>query len=363
MSSGDPVEESSQAMRQGFVQALQTAHTTAALMRGRGGESRSRAESEQRMRLAGAKDWRSFIEHRLRVIDTVDLARQAHELNTAKVDEVRARIERGGEMHEMEQWIKERQAERADADLDRRDEAGDLEREHNIEIHDLKVDAYANREIRAAELHELDVELKELLIESRRRAAGLSETLASHGDAGEAMASAAAFAAAKGAEGLSEQLRDDSDAYDERFVEDTGSAYTDIIDAEIVEDFDDRDVTVEPHSKASEVAIENIIDADIIDDFDDLGVTVRARSRSSSVAVEDIAGLTEELSFATHLIHEFADLRGDPDPDPDAGSVIADAADAAGLTSETLAEDMDFGPEVDPLTTHASPIADLGTQL
>lgn len=330
--SGDPVEESSQAMRQGFVQALQTAHTTAALMRGRGGESRSRAESDQRIRLADAKELRSVIEHQQRVFNAGQAAGLARDLNTAKVDEVRARIERGGEMHEMEQWIKEGQAERADADLDRRNAAGELEREQNSELHEWKVDAYANRETRAAELHELDVEYKELLIESRRRAAGFSDTLSAHGESGEAMASAAAFAAAKSAEGLSEELGDEFDAYAERFVEDTGSDYTDIIDADIVEDFDDLDVTVQ------------------------------ARSRSSSVAVEDIAGLTEELSFATHITHEFADLDGDPDPDPDAGSVIAEAVDAAGLTSETLAEDMDFGPEEGPPTTHVSPIPDLGMQ-
>ncbi|MEU2032574.1 hypothetical protein [Nocardia amamiensis] len=330
--SGDPVEESSQAVRQGFVQALQTAHTTAALMRGRGGESRSRAESEQRMRLAGAKDWRSFIEHRLRVIDAVDSARQARELNTAKVEEVRARIERGDDMHEMEQWIKERQAERADADLDRRDEAGELEREHNIEIQGWKVDAYANREARADELHALDVEYKELLIDIRRRSAGFSDTLTSHGETGEAMASAAAFAAAKGADGLSEQLEDDFDAYAERFAGDTGSDYT------------------------------NIIDTDIIEDFDDLDVTARQQSRSSAVAIEDIVGLTEELSFATHLTHEFADLAGDSDTDPDQGVVIGDAVEAAGLTGDGLAEAMDFEPEPDPHVAHGSPTPDLGIQ-
>ncbi|WP_067473525.1 hypothetical protein [Nocardia amamiensis] len=330
--SDDPVGQASQEMRQGFVQALQTAHTTAALMRGRGGESRSRAESEQRMHLAGAKDWRSFIEHRQRVIDAVDSARQARTLNTAKVEEVRARIERGGEMHEMEQWIKERQAERADADLDRRDDAGELEREHNIEIHDWKVGAYINREARAEQLHELDVEYKQLLIDIRRRSAGFSDTLTSHGESGEAMASAAAFAAAKGAEGLSEQREDDFDAYAERFVEDTGSDYTDIIDADIIDDFDDPDVTVEP------------------------------RSRSSSVSIEDVVGLTEELSFATHLAHEFADLAGGPDSDPAEGAVIGDAVDAAGLTGDGVAEAMDSEPDIDPSSVHVASVPDLGRQ-
>ncbi len=292
-------------MRGGFVQALQTAHTTAALMRGRGGEARSKAESEQRIRHANSKEQRSFIEHRLRVIDAVEEAGHKRELNSARVDEVRHRIERGGGAHEMEQWHKWRQIQRADADLDRRNKAGKLEREHQT-----------NRETRAVELHKLDIEFKKLLIETRRRAAGFSDTLTAQGESGEAKASAAAFASAKGAEGLSEQHHRDADAFDERFVEDTGTDYTDVIDATVIEDFDDLDARAGEHA-------------------------------GSSVAMDDIVCLTEELSFATHLAHEFADLSGDVDIEPDEGAVIGDAIDATGTTGDGLTE-LDFDLDAEP---------------
>ncbi|WP_406279378.1 hypothetical protein OH799_11880 [Nocardia sp. NBC_00881] len=332
--SGDPVEESSQAMRNGFVQALQTSHTTAALMRGRGGEARSKAESEQRMRHAAGKERRSFIEHRLRVIDAVESAGQVRELNTAKVDEVRSRIERGGELHELEQQQKNRQMERADADLDRRDKAGKLERKHTIKIHKLQVDGYTNREARAVELHELDVEYKKLLIDIRRRAAGFSDTLTVHGESGETMASAAAFAAAKGSEGLSEQHDRDVDAYAERFVEDTGTDYTEVLDATVVGDFGD---------------------------FDDLDAGVGEQARSS-VAMEDIVGLTEELSFATHLAHEFADFSEEADAEPDEGAAIGEVVDAAGLSGDGLTEAMDFAVDPGPPSVPVPPVPDPGIE-
>ncbi|MEU7765048.1 hypothetical protein AB0B25_07990 [Nocardia sp. NPDC049190] len=318
-------------MRNGFVQALQTSHTTAALMRGRGGEARSKAESEQRMRHATGKEQRSFIEHRLRVIDAVDSAGHARELNAAKVDEVRARIERGGELHELEQQQKNRQMERADADLARRDEAGKLERKHKIEVHKLQIDGYTNREARAAALHEFDVELKELLIEIRRRAAGFSDTLSAHGGSGEAMASVAAFAAAKGAEGLCEQHAAAADDYAERFAEDSGRDFTDAIDATPVDGFGD------------------------LDDLD----AGMAKQASALVAIEDIVGLTEELSFVTHLTYEFADLSGEADDDPDERVLIGETIDATGVTSESLFEAADFGLDADAPLLHVPLAPDL----
>ncbi|WP_433709700.1 hypothetical protein ACQP2U_24885 [Nocardia sp. CA-084685] len=321
--SGDPVEESSQALRGGFVQALQTAHTTAALMRGRGGEARSKTESEQRVRHASAKEWRSFLEHRLRVIDAVEEARHKRDLNAAKVDEVRARIESGGRAHQMEQWQKWRQIQRADTDLSRRNKAAKLERKH-----------LTNRETRAVELHKLDIEYKELLIEIRRRAAGFSDTLTAQGESGEAKASAAAFAAAKGAKGLSDQHDRDADAFDERFVEDTGADYTEVVDATLVADIGTES---------------EIIEATVVDDFsgfDDLDAG--AWEHAISVGIEDVVALTEELSFATHLTHEFADLSGDEGIEPDEGSVISEAIDATGATGEGITEAMDFDLDAEP---------------
>lgn len=336
--SGDPVEESSQAMRGGFVQALQTAHTTAALMRGRGGEARSKTEFEQRVRHANDKERRSFIEHRLRVIDAVEEAGHKRAFNSARVDEVRARIERGGQAHQMEQWHKYRQIQRADSDLGRRTKAGKLERKHNI-----------NREARAVELHDLDVEYKELLIEIRRRSAGFSDTLTRQCESGEAKASAAAFAAAKGAEGLSEQHERDFDAYDERFAEDTGADYTEFVEARLVEDTGtDRE----------------IIDATVVEnfgDFDDFDAGMGERARSW-VGIEEIVALTEELSFATHLAHEFGDLSGDTDIEPEQGAAIGEAIDATGATGDGLTEAMDVDLDAEPLSVPLSLAPDLGIE-
>ncbi|WP_327116500.1 hypothetical protein OHB12_04765 [Nocardia sp. NBC_01730] len=349
--SGDPVEESSQAMRNGFVQALQTAHTTAALMRGRGGESRSKSESDQRVRLADAKDRRSFIEHRLRVIDAGDSAGQTRQLNTAKVDEVRARIERGGEAHQMDQWQTWRQIQRADADLNRRNKAGKSERKQSAEIHDAKVGAYTNREAREAKLHELDVELKQLMIKIRRRAAGFEETLTSHGESGEAMASAAAHAAAKGAEGLSEQHRRAAEAFDERFAEDTGTEHTEFIGPLIP-------------TPGAERADSDIIDATVVEDFDFVEPNAPAMHRDSgSVSIEDVTGLTEELSFATHLAHEFSDLFEEPDSHPqEDGTVIGEAVDAAGLNGESLTDTVEFAVDVELPPMLMLPAPDVGLE-
>ncbi|MGY1898400.1 hypothetical protein [Nocardia gipuzkoensis] len=356
--SGDPVEESSQAVRQGFVQALQTAHTTAALMRGQSGHARSKAESEQRIRHADAKEYRSSVEHWVRVTNAVEAADHARDLNSARVDEVRARIGRGGEQHTLEQRRTQRQIERADADLTRRNMAGSLERRQSRDLHDAKITAYKNRETRATELHQLDVEYKKLLIDIRRRAAGFSDTLSAHGDAGETMASAAAFAAAKGAEGLSPQHAEEADAYAERFTEDTGSDPSVIIDAALVEDID----FAQGPSEVSPLAIESgpsIIDATIVEDIDS---SLSAVGKPSPVAIEDVIGLTEELSLATHISHEFAGLISEPDTASDGGSVIGDAFDAAGLIHGSTPA-VDFGIEAELSTGEMPRTPDLGREL
>ncbi|MGY1960868.1 hypothetical protein [Nocardia gipuzkoensis] len=357
--SGDPVEESSQAVRQGFVQALQTAHTTAALMRGQSGHSRSKAESEQRIRHADAKEHRSSVEHWVRVTNGVEAADHARHLNSARVDEVRARIQRGGEQHELEQRQKQQQIERADADLTRRNMAGSLERRQSRELHQAKITAYKNRETRDDKLHKLDVEYKKLLIDVRRRAAGFSDSLSTHGDTGEAMASAAAFAAAKGAEGLSPQHAAEADAYAERFTEDTGSDPSVIIDAALVEDID----SAHGQRQVSPLAIESgpsTIDATIVEDIDS---SLSAVGKPPPVTIEDVIGLTEELSLATHISHEFADLISEPDTASDDGSVVGDAVDAAGLIHVGSTPAMDFGIEAELSTGEIPRTPDLGREL
>lgn len=280
--SGDPVEESGQAVRQGFVQMLQTAHTTSALIRGSGGEGRSRAESDQRIEFAAAKDQRSHVEHQER-LGGLGLDRQ---LTLTKIDEVRARIANNQRVADAEVRLKEGQITRAETDLARREGTGELERAHNIETHQHRIDGYVNRETRAAELHDLDVEYKKLLIEIRRRATGFTETLY-HADAdeGRGMASAAQFAAADATADLSPEHQADADAYRERFAADTGLNPEDLFDAD-------------EH-------------ASLVDGW--------------SHGLGDVEGLAEDLTAATHLHHEFgvgiADLDHPAGPD----SVIVDA--------------------------------------
>ncbi|WP_158682422.1 hypothetical protein [Nocardia cyriacigeorgica] len=201
---GDPVEESGQAMRMGFVQALQTAHTTAALLQRRGGESRSRAEHEQRLSTDAAREQRSQVEHWMRVSDAMTKARQGNELHQAKLKEVNARIRRGRELHDLEVDYKQAQIDRGEQDLDRRNTDSVLERG------------------RRDKLHELDVEYKKLLIEIRRRAAGFSDTLSDNGQTGAAATATAAFAAAQASSDLSDAHRAAADAYAERVADDTG---------------------------------------------------------------------------------------------------------------------------------------------
>ncbi|MFD3706158.1 hypothetical protein ACFWUP_23715 [Nocardia sp. NPDC058658] len=225
MSGADPVEESGQAMRQGFVQALQTAHMTHALMNGRGGESRSQAESDQRMQLAQDKDHRSWVEHRLRVAKTHAEVEQSSDLNAVRIEEIRARMSNASKVTDVELDNKQLQRERADKDFDRREQAGRLDRRDNAEAHDYRVTGYRQREARSVELHKLDVEYKKLLIEIRRRAAGFSESLHldDDSDAARTMSSAARFAAADATSGLSTEHAATADAYRERFAADTGT--------------------------------------------------------------------------------------------------------------------------------------------
>ncbi|WP_068056375.1 hypothetical protein [Nocardia xishanensis] len=326
--SGDPVEEGSQVVRQGFVQALQTAHTTAALMRGRGGESRSKAEHVQRMNDAAAKEQRSSLEHWIRVRDAIESSSQARELNSARVQEVRARIWRGGQLHELDMRHKERQIERADEDLDRRNAAGRLERKQKKELHKHQVDGYVNREARAVEMHNLEVEYKQLLIDIRRRAAGFADSLTEHGDAGAAMGSAAAFANAQTAEGLSDKHQQAAAAYRARLAEDAGMD---------------------------------------VDDFEALADLAAAWEQAGpwQGALDDVAGLTEQLSFATQLEHDTGDVVVDAevlDAGARDGSLIETAIETAGLTGVDYDAVIDVDIELDPVEIPLGPVPETGVE-
>lgn len=276
--SGDPVEESGQAVRQGFVQALQTAHTTAGLFRSWGADSRSRTESDQRVRLADAKDFRSAIEHQGRLVNLGS----ERELIGARVAEVHARITNAAKLTEVDVRHKEALITRADTDLARREQDGELARTQSKAVHDKQIASYVNREARAVELHDLEVEYKKLLIDVRRRAAGFTDTL-HHSDqsTGRGQASAAQFAAAEATRNLSPEAEAAAEAYRERFVEDTG------LDPENLFTDGDR--------------------AEVADGW--------------SQGLEDVAGLAEDLTIAAHLHHEFGlstvDIERDSDPNLD----------------------------------------------
>ncbi|MBF6326621.1 hypothetical protein IU451_29415 [Nocardia cyriacigeorgica] len=303
--SGDPVEESSVAVRQGFVQALQTAHTTAALMQRRGGESRSLAEHNLRMSNDAAREQRSQTEYQMRVFDAIEKAYQGRELHAVRVEEVRERIKRGGELHEKELDYKKDQIERGKQDLDRRNTDSVLERGRLDAVQEEKIKGYTAREERAAELHKLDVDYKNLLIEIRRRAAGFSDALTSKGPAGEAMASAAAFATAQATSDRSDTHRAAAAAFTERFAEDTG-----LDPGALIDDTASHPPQWEP----------NPADAEFLDNLN---------------------GLTEKLSMAANLDQGASATC----PDPTAPGQVIDAVIAAASADPDPAADPDPTPE------------------
>lgn len=309
--SGDPLEESGQQARQGIVQALQTAHTTAALMRGRGGESRSRDEHDQRLAHAENREARSKYEHTVRVDTTILEADSKVAVNQARVEEIRGRMTINEKAQDLSQRETEARMGRSDQDLARRDRLGEQQYRHNQQVHDAKIGGYEGRETRAVELHELDVEYKELLINIRRRAAGFTETLSGEGDIGQTGASAAAFAAADAERDLSEDHTVDADAFDERFAEDTGRAFADVIDVETVDfDFDgDSDTTA---------------DSGINGEPDE----VTEPEYPHHVSLDAVRGLAEELTAEIHLAHAAAALL-DPETDLTPADAVTEAVDAA----------------------------------
>ncbi|WP_338760820.1 hypothetical protein V7968_32475 [Nocardia vulneris] len=326
--SGDPVEESGQAIRQGFVQAMQTATSTMALIRNAGGESRSRTEFAQRTAIADQREQRSAFEHQVRVWEHVQTVGQKRDLNTARIDEVNARIKNADELTKVEVRRTGRLIGRADKDFERREHAGKSEQRRKNEIHDQQISAYKNRETRESELHEIDKEYKQLLLVIRRRAAGLSDTLADTlGADAESAVSEAAFAAAAASaqDSFSDDLTDAKEAFTRRFTEDTGVDPDDVIDAAIANDIAvGKDLAIlEP--EGAEDAGEEIIDADVVDD-PDADVPSRA---SRSVTVDDVVALTEELTLQAYLEGTLADLAEDEEPDIADGSVFEQALDAA----------------------------------
>ncbi|MGW4370345.1 hypothetical protein ACWEKT_32340 [Nocardia takedensis] len=350
--SGDPVEESGQQLRQGAIQAFQMAHTTAALMRGRGGESRSRAEHGQRLTHADQREARSAAEHQVRVEATIFETRSKIEVNTARISEIKGRMKINTQAHELAEQESKARMERADHDLERRGMAADQQFDHNEDVQDAKLDAYEAREERAAELHELEVEYKQLLIDARRRAAGFVDSLSEHGPAGAAGESAAAFAAAE-AERVSSQAAADAavsadaktaadaraaaaraaaaraaaDAYAQRFAEDVGRAFDEV--------FGDL---AAPQAAISTADARDVLDVEFFDIVDDVTesatgtATVEAAepeyppARNLVDAVRDLAG---ELTVETDLAHTLGEAGLDVAQDLSPAAAVADAVETA----------------------------------
>lgn len=294
---GDPVEESSQAIGRGFIQALQTAHTTSGLIRGRGGDSRSRAEHEQRVELAAAKDVRSAVEHQAR-LGGLGLE---HELARQRIAEVRARIDNAARVTDVEVRHKEHQITRADKDLTRRETDSELARDQSREVHEKRISSYTNRETREQQLHDLEVQIKQSILDARRRAAGFTDSLyRPENPQGPGQAAAAQFAAADAVRDLSPDAEADATAYRERFVDDTGIEPEDLFD----------------NSEFAEV------------------------SDSWSHGLGDITGLAEDLTMSAHFRHEFGYSADDPDTYVDVEIVdISEVIDSA--VTATAVHDID----------------------
>ncbi|MBF6100557.1 hypothetical protein IU510_21090 [Nocardia cyriacigeorgica] len=352
--SGDPVEESSQQVRQGFVQALQTAHTTAALMRGRGGDNRSRAEHEQRLEHAGNREARSLWEHTVRVDATIAETNSKVRVNDARVEEIRGRITINAEAHQLAQREADARISRADRDLSRRNRLGRQQYRHNEQIHDAKREAYTGRETRAEELHALDVEYKKLLIDIRRRAAGFTETLSGEGHVGDAAASAAAFAAADAERDLSPDHSRAAEAYEQRFAEDAGRSASDVIDTVVV-NLD----SVDEAPEGAEVIYSETVAIDPDEGLDTAGGHGLGEERDEvaepeyrSVPLDAVRGLAEELTAEIHLTHTAASAFLEPDTEVSGfdavnGALHAAVGDGDGDSNSAAAEE---AVELDPLS-------------
>lgn len=301
--SGDPVEEGGQAVRQSFIQAMQTAPMMLNLMQRRNSELRSVAEFDRRSEDAAIRRQQGQQIHDLKVAGYQTRATQGRELHAMEMRVKRRQIERGdadlarrasadqrdradkdelhalqtgwherreqraAELHNLEKQVKQRIIERGDTDLARRTSDAAAERGEQAQLHQLRRQQLLDRSRQEQQRHDLDVEYKQLLIDIRRRQAGFTETLTStHGpDTASAMRAAAAYATAQSAADLSDAHTTAADAYNERLTEDTGTTPGDILDAEIV----------------------------------DLG----PRSGADTVTLDAVAGLTEELAAETYLQH------------------------------------------------------------
>ncbi|MBY8858614.1 hypothetical protein K7711_19200 [Nocardia sp. CA2R105] len=284
--SGDPVEEGGQAVRTGFVQAMQTAAMTMNLLQRRGAESRSVTEFNTRQGIAGLQ-WQGYVDRAQQGVELHDLEKQVKQ---ARLDNDAAEAGRRETAHESTEKRRDQlhgfhvQGQRA-------------ERNRKDTIHTKQVDGYNTRATYARHLHSLDVQYKKLLIEGRERALGFAETLAAEDDRATYTSgvSTAAWAAAHSAGDLSQDYAEQAEAWDDRYTEDTGRSFASIFHG-----------------------------AD--DDFDD--TAQQGGGQWPSEAFAPVAGLAEELAYGIYGEQQYQAAGLGDDAAPDTGTWIGEVVDA-----------------------------------
>jgi hypothetical protein len=235
---GDPVDEGGQAVKAGFVQAMQTAAMTMNLLQRRGSESRSRQEFAQRQDDRIAEQQRKNHVHGAQIQGYIDRAQHGRLEHWADMAIKAGRYRE----HLLEMQVKNARLQHDQDRADRAKDSDEATEERRDKVHGLQVralrgeynrkDAIHTQQLRRYDkqiaqdrrLHDLKVEYQQLLIEARKRALGLTETLTDT-DPGTARAHAASagWAAAEATADLSDDHRAHADAWAERYGEDTGN--------------------------------------------------------------------------------------------------------------------------------------------
>ncbi|MCM6774427.1 hypothetical protein NDR87_14185 [Nocardia sp. CDC159] len=314
-SGGDPADEGGQAIRTGFIQAMQSSAMMMNLLQRRGAESRSIAEYQQRQTDRATEQGRKDQIHGLQTRGYRDRAEKAQQLHDLEIAIKQARLtydERADGRREAEHTATER---RRDKIHGYQVQGYRAERNRKDAIHSQQVDGYTTRKAHAAHLHALDVEYKKLLIDGRRRAMGFTETLVDT-PSPESATAAAAWAAARNTADLSDDHQQYCDAYTERYSEDTGENPADLIEA------------------APE-------DYQWVDDSE-----AGTDSDGSATTLQAMAGVAEELTFSTYAEHlHTEDLfdAGDNESAARDGAELHTAVEAAGLDG-AVADTFDTSP-------------------
>ncbi|OXR40041.1 hypothetical protein B7C42_07886 [Nocardia cerradoensis] len=331
---GDPVDEGGQAVKAGFVQAMQSAAMTMNLLQRRGSESRSRQEFAQRQDDRIAEQQRKNHVHGAQIQGYIDRAQHGRLEHWADMAIKAGRYRE----HLLEMQVKNA---RLQHDQDRADRAKDSDKateERRDKVHGLQVralrgeynrkEAIHTQQLRRYEkqiaqdrrLHDLKVEYQQLLIEARKRALGLTETLTeTDPGAARAHAASAGWAAAEATANLSDEHRVAADAWAERYGEDTGN-----------------DPRTTLHTARTESAA-------LDDDADGL--------RTQMIA------LSAEYTLASYGEAQIRDFGAAASNRPDAGSgeelevldgeVISVAVETTGVTGD-LDMEVDFAPPARP---------------